>query len=237
MQILPNVYLVNGFPYGQHQNAYVVRAGDVRGRPVRVMVDSGDLETDTFGLVQRNCSLWGIGLEQISHMLVTHAHFDHSSHAARLQQMGAIIVANEDCADAMATGDDRCIGYAVHRSYTPCRVDRVVSDGAQLQIGGAQVRCIAAPGHAQSCMVYEVMLESRRLWFVGDVILTEPECQGVRLGWNGGPDYDRATYLKTLRELAHLECDCLLPGHGPPCIGNAKRLVEMAYTKALMEWR
>ena len=38
MQVVPGVYLVNGFPYRVHQNTYVIRAGDAL-----VLVDSGDL--------------------------------------------------------------------------------------------------------------------------------------------------------------------------------------------------
>ena len=227
MQIVPNVFLVNGFPYGQHQNSYVVRLGDAL-----VMIDSGDLLTDTFSLVQSNCTIWNIRLSQLSYLFLTHAHFDHASHAAKIQRMGARIVANQDGAEAVASGDDRCIGYAVHRSFQPCKVDRVVHDGEEIEISGSIIRCIEAPGHANSSVIYEVILDGRRLWFVGDVILTGQECQSVELGWNGGPDYDRRAYRATLARLCHMECDCLFPGHGPPCLGNGKRLVEMAYTKA-----
>ena len=71
MQIIPGVYLVNGFPYSQHQNSYVVRDGDLT-----VLVDSGDLRTDTFPLVRGNAARWGIDLTQLDYMLITHAHFD-----------------------------------------------------------------------------------------------------------------------------------------------------------------
>jgi metallo-beta-lactamase class B len=232
MQILPHVYLINGFAYAQHQNGYLLDLGGAL-----VMVDSGDLETPVFDQVQRNSRIWGFDLSQVSTMLVTHAHFDHASHAARLQRMGAKIVANEDCAGAMARGDDRCIGYAVHQEFEPCHVDRVVHDGEELVIGGTTIRCIEAPGHARSCTIYEAMLDGRRLWFVGDVLLVGHECMSVELGWGGGPDYDRSTYLETLRRLCHLPCDSLLPGHGPACVGRGKRLLEMGYTKAMMEWR
>jgi metallo-beta-lactamase class B len=232
MQIVPSVFLVNGFPYGQHQNSYVVRLGNKL-----VMIDAGDLETETFDLLLANCSAWGIGLEQIDYLLITHSHFDHASHAFRLQQMGAKIVTNQDGADALASGDDRCIGYAVHRQFESCKVDHIIKNEDELKVGGVAVRCIEAPGHANSCVIYEILLDERRLWFVGDVILTGPECQSVELGWAGGPDYDQGTYLQTLSHLCHMECDCLFPGHGSPCIGNGKRLVEMAYTKALTEWR
>ncbi|MCD6417042.1 MAG: MBL fold metallo-hydrolase, partial [Planctomycetes bacterium] len=178
MQILPNVFLVNGFPYGQHQNSYVVRLGDEL-----VMIDAGDLETETFDLMQTNCAAWGIRLERIRYLLVTHAHFDHAGHASRLQQMGVKVVTNQDGADALASGDDRCIGYAVHRRFEPCKADYVVKDGDELDAGGSVIRCIEAPGHAGSCVIYEIVLDERRLWFVGDVIVTGPGCQSVELGW------------------------------------------------------
>lgn len=232
MQILPGVYLVNGFPYGRHQNGYLIRT-----EAATILIDSGDLTDDTFGDVRRNCARWDIDLAQVSHLLVTHAHFDHSSHAARLRETGTKIVASRDTADAMAAGDDRCIGYAVHRKYEPCETDMVVEEGQTLEISGLSLRCIAAPGHAKGLMVYEWILDGERLWFCGDLVEVGPECKSVKPGWSGGPDYDRRTYLETLRNLARLELDTLLPGHGPPAIGIGKRLIEQAYTQAMIEWR
>jgi hypothetical protein len=72
---------------------------------------------------------------------------------------------------------------------------------------------------------------------LGDVIVIGPECHSVALGWNGGPDYDRATYVQSPARLAHMDCDCLLPGHGPPCLNNGKRLVEIAYATAMTNLR
>jgi metallo-beta-lactamase class B len=232
MQILPGVYLVDGFPYGEHQNSYVLkRDGAV------VMIDSGESLVETFGMVRSNCARWAIELEEVSHLLITHAHFDHLSNAARLQEMGVKLVANADCADAMAAGDDRTVAYSLHRRFTPCIADIVVKDGDVLHMGSVGFRCIEAPGHARSCAIYQTVLDNQRVWFIGDVVMVGPECRSVELGWNGGPDYDRTAYLATLRTLAHMECDVLLPGHGHPCIGGAKRLLEDAYNKAMTEWR
>ena len=232
MQILPDIYLVNGYPYGEHQNSYVIILPQGT-----LMIDSGDLGDPVFDRVRRNARIWDIDVDQIDHMLITHAHFDHASHAAQLQRMGAKLVANSDCAEAMALGDDRCIGYAVQGQFETCAVDRIVEDEQVLDLCGIQVRCLMAPGHAQSCTVYEILLDGRLLWFVGDVVMVEPECQNAVPGWNGGPDYDRAAYLETLRRLCHLPCDVLLPGHGPAAIGLGRQMVEMAYEHAMTHWR
>ena len=230
MQIVPNVFLVCGFPYGEHQNSYIVRLGNEL-----VLIDSGDSIKPSFDLVQKNCLPWGLRLDQVSHFLITHSHFDHSSHAARMQAMGAKIVTNRDGAEALATGDDRCIGYALHRRFEPCRADLVVKDGDEIQIGTHTIRCIEAPGHANSCVVYEIVLNGQILLFVGDIILTGSECATVELGWGGGPDYDHGLYLKTLHRLCHMPCDNLCPGHGPPGLGNGRIIAEMAYTKAMSD--
>lgn len=233
MQIVPNIFLVNGFPYGVHHNHYVVKLGDAW-----VMVDCGDLVGDTLDLVRANCARWGIHLEDIRYLLTTHSHVDHASHARTLQRLGAKIVANQDCADALASGDERCLRFAYGAfsgKFEPCHVDMIVKDGDEIEIGGHTVRCIEAPGHANSCVIYEMDLMEKRHWFVGDVILTGPECKTVELGWRGTPDYDRGLYVKTLKRLSQLDCDCLFPGHGPPLLGNGKRLVELAYTHAMLD--
>jgi len=95
----------------------------------------------------------GMDVEEVSHLLVTHGHFDHASHAARLHRRGVRVVANHAGAEALARGDDRCVGYAVHGIFEPCTVDRIVSDGEMLTIGGVEIRCLEAPGHADSCVI------------------------------------------------------------------------------------
>ena len=170
MQIINGVYQANGIAYGYKQNSYVVKVGDSQ-----ILIDSGDLwfrdPPGAFETVLSNCRYWGIQVETLSHLLVTHAHFDHSSHAARWQSMGLKILCSEDTAQAMDSGDERCIGYAVNRRFEPCRADVVVGDEQEIDIEGIGVRCIAAPGHARGCMIYEVTLDERVVWFVGDVVV------------------------------------------------------------------
>jgi glyoxylase-like metal-dependent hydrolase (beta-lactamase superfamily II) len=145
MQILPDVYLVNGSPYGRHQNATWHTHGGAT-----VMIDSGDLQdAETLPEVERNLGRWGFSIEQVSHLLITHPHYDHASHAAALQRRGVKLVATPATAEAMAAGDERCIAYIAHRPFEPCAVDVALEDGQELAVNGLHIRCLAAPGHCQ----------------------------------------------------------------------------------------
>lgn len=234
MQILPGVYLINGSPYGRHQNGYLIHRDGAT-----VLIDSGDLEdAETLPEVERNAARWGFRLEDASHLLITHAHFDHASHAAALRRRGLKIVASPATAEALAAGDERCIGYAVRRVFEPCPVDVVLQDGKELAVGELRLRCLAAPGHADGLVVYETVLDGERLWFVGDLLEASHAHRSVSLPWTGGPDFDRARYIASLARLLRLPpCDHLLPGHGPAAIGCGRRVLEMLYTEALVKWR
>jgi len=234
MQILPGVFLVNGSPYGRHQNGYLLHRDGAT-----ILIDSGDLEdAETLPEVVRNAARWGLRLEDASHLLLTHAHFDHASHAAELQRRGVQVVASPETAEAIAVGDERCIGYAVQRVFAPCRADVVLRDGEELEVGGLRVRCLAAPGHADGLVVYEVLLDGERLWFAGDLLEAQHAHRWANLPWTGDPNLDKARYIQSLRRLLSLPpCDHLLPGHGPAAIGCGRRVLEMLYAEALVKWR
>ena len=233
MQILPGIYLINGSPYGRHQNGYLVHAVGTT-----ILIDSGDLaDAACLPDVERNAARWGFRLEQASHFFITHAHFDHASHAADLQRRGLKVVASPATAAAIAAGDECCVGFAVGRTFEPCQADMVLADREMLTLDGLEVRCIAAPGHCDGLVVFEVVVNEERCWFVGDLLITTHAHQGVELPWTGSPDFDRARYIQSLARLVKLPCDHLFPGHGPAAIGCGKRLLEMAYTEALTKWR
>ena len=157
MQVLPGVYQVNGSPYGRHQNGYRIHRDGAT-----LLIDSGDLAEDTFEEAQRNVARWGLHPKQVTHLLLTHAHFDHASHAARWQRGGVRIVASPETAEAIAVGDECCIGYEVQRTFEPCEADEVIRNGETLRVDDLSVRAIAAPGHAAGLLIYEIVLDGER---------------------------------------------------------------------------
>jgi glyoxylase-like metal-dependent hydrolase (beta-lactamase superfamily II) len=87
-------------------------------------------------------------------------------------------------------------------------------------------------------VVFEMMLDKERCWFVGDLLLTAHAHRMAELPWTGAPDFDRGTYIRSMARLLKLPpCDHLLPGHGPAGIGCGRRILEMTYTEALLKWR
>jgi glyoxylase-like metal-dependent hydrolase (beta-lactamase superfamily II) len=233
MQIIPGVYLINGAPYGRYQNSYLIHS-----EGATLIIDSGDLDDGAcLPEVERNAARWGFKLEQASHMLVTHPHYDHSSDAAALQRRGLKIVASPATARSMAAGDEMCIAFSTHRPYEPCRADVILADGEELAVGGLVVRVIAAPGHTEGLVVFEIQINGERCWFIGDLFVTSGANRAVEMPWAGSPDFDRAQYVRTLAKLSSLPCDNLFPGHGPAALGFGRRMVEMAYTDSLTRYR
>jgi glyoxylase-like metal-dependent hydrolase (beta-lactamase superfamily II) len=230
--VLPGVYLVFGFPWGRHPNAYAVDCGQGEIAMVDAGQDPGDLE-HAFGVVRE----WGLDPECVRVLLLTHAHFDHAGNAHLLADRGVRVVAGRPDAEAVEAGDERTIGYAVHRTFVPTAVTRKLADGDSVKVGGLEFGSILVPGHTEGCVVYTLELGGRRVMFTGDVVQVGPECGSANLGWTGGPDYDRAKYLASLRRLAGEPCDVVLGGHGEPCLADGKTVLEMAYTRAMLEWR
>lgn len=234
MHIVKGIFQVNGSPYGRHQNSYLVYHEDTT-----ILIDAGDLQdAETLPEIERNMQRWGFSINQVSHLFVTHAHFDHASHAAALQRRGVRIVASPETADAMASGDDRCIGYAVQRRFESCQVDAIVNDGDIFSVGVLSVKCHAAPGHCDGLMVFDIVLDGERSWFTGDLFEAVHAHAWVNLPWTGSPDFNKATYITSLARLLTLPpCDHVMPGHGPAAIGHGYRLLQMAYNEALVKWR
>ncbi len=231
MQILPNIYLLDGFAYAQHANFYLVH--DEQGN---VIIDAGTTGAD-LERAERRLRVWGISLEKVDTLLLTHSHYDHVGNAAELRRRGASVVAGPGDAEGVERADWRTAPYAAGFRLPRCPVDRVVRDGEIVEAGGFRFEVIQAPGHTQGSVIYQLRHAGRIIWFVGDVVLINNTNFEPELGWQGGEDFDKPAYLRSLRRLAELPVDCILAGHYFPYLNEGQRLVGRAYVKALVEWR
>lgn len=245
MQVLPHIYEINGSEFGRWQNTFLVNHSGAT-----ILFDCGDMSNMPVyakdvpavnGLheVEENARIWGFRLEDVSHLFVTHEHFDHASHAAALQRRGIKIVCASGAADALTTADRRVIGWAHGREVEPVTPDIVVEDNGVVTIGDLSVRGLAVPGHSSGSMVWEVILDGQRNWFIGDLFTTVTAHSGVMLPWMGDINSDLNLYTRSLERLLDEQGrpDNVFPGHGPSALGFGYLTLEMAYRQVLSTWR
>ncbi len=213
MEIVKNVYQVAGYPYGTHQNIYVIK-----GEDALMMVDTGIDESD-LALVDENLTYWGLKDYPISHVLITNSHYDHCANAHILRKKGAKIVAGPSDAEGIESGDDRTASYAFthKKKFIPCTVDLKIKDGDVIKSPGIKIEAIHVPGYTKGSMFYKFVTGGKILLFTGDVIKVFWAGNNLqsKLGWSGGVDYDRELYLETIKnKISVMPADILLPAHG-----------------------
>jgi len=157
--------------------------------------------------------------QRISHILVTHAHLDHSPLARRLARTcGAPVLAYGDARAGRSAvmrklaGDGPMGGgEGVDAAFRP---DSVLGDGTVLRGEGWALQALWTPGHFGNHMsfVYEDAV------FTGDLVM----------GWASSlvspPDGDLGDFMASCRRLRGLGARVLYPGHGAPVTDPAARL-------------
>lgn len=147
--------------------------------------------------------LAAIGGRNISHILITHTHRDHSPAAAPLKA---------------ATGA-KTYGYGPHarhdgdveeggdRDFVP---DVTVRDGDIIESGGGRFECVFTPGHTSNHMCFA--LDDEKALFTGDHVM----------GWSttvvAPPDGDMGAYMRSLEKLIARRDKILYPTHGSPIL-------------------
>lgn len=145
-----------------------------------------------------------IGARQVSHILITHTHRDHSPAAAALKDWsGAKIYAMAPAPARLEEG--AAVDEAHDHDFLP---DVLVGDGARIAGDGFTLRAVATPGHTAGHMAYG--LDEEGALFCGDHVM----------GWSTSviapPDGDMGAYMKSLQTLIARDDRILYPTHGAP---------------------
>lgn len=157
--------------------------------------------------------------ERISHVLVTHAHVDHTPLARPLAaRWGAPVLA---MGDAVARRNPAHAGLAglgggegLDRDFAP---DIRLADGDVVEGAGWRLTALWTPGHIGDhlCLLWGAAA------FSGDHVM----------GWASTvvspPDGDMAAYMASLDKLAAAGPRVLYPGHGEPVADPAGRMAEL----------
>ncbi len=231
MKLSQHIYLLSGFCYGIHQNVY----GVLTPHDTMVLIDTGTDEKD-LAIINDTLKFWELNEKKITHVLITHSHYDHCGNAHLFRQNGARIIAGETDAGGIETGDERTINYAFASPFPVCKVDQVITQG-DLFLDGLTFTCHSVPGHSSGSTVYEIHIDGITAMFTGDFIRVSNNCEEGKLGWTGAEDFDPKAYLASLRKMKDLSTDFVLGGHFQPCLKNGSQILKSAYKNALLDFR
>jgi hydroxyacylglutathione hydrolase len=163
-------------------------------------------------------------------IILTHADIDHSGSVAGLKEkLRNVKVAIHEADAPRLTGEKplkevRGLVGLLFRAmspfikFKPVKPDVLLKDGEQ--VDGLSV--IHTPGHTEgSICLYS---ESLKAMFVGDALRTDkngrPKLPSAAMTFNIGEAKN------SIRKIASYEFELLLPGHGPPIVTDASKMVK-----------
>jgi len=180
------------------------------------VIDPGPLVPEHLDALKR-----AVAGRNLTHILVTHTHADHSPAARPLGEWTGTKTYGFGPHGGLA---DEAINIEEggDRQFMP---DVIVRDGDIIEGSGFSFECVFTPGHTSNHMCYA--LREEKALFTGDHVM----------GWSttvvAPPDGDMAQYLASLRKLIARDDRILYPTHGGP-IRDPKPFLE-AYLKHRLE--
>ncbi|MEM9838773.1 MAG: MBL fold metallo-hydrolase [Pseudomonadota bacterium] len=181
---------------------YIIGHGDV------AVIDPGPALDDHFDAVKK-----AVEGERVTHVLVTHAHMDHSPLSHPFAEWAGCSVyaggpgAASESAVRMEAGDDL--------TFKP---DITIEDGWECSGPGWTIEGIATPGHTANHFCYA--LREENALFSGDHIM----------GWSTSivspPDGSMSEYLRSLRKVQNRGFSTVYPSHGAPIDHDPNGFIE-----------
>jgi glyoxylase-like metal-dependent hydrolase (beta-lactamase superfamily II) len=174
------------------------------GRGAVAVIDPGPDDPEHLEALRR-----AVAGEQVTHVLVTHTHADHSPLARPFaQSQGAPVFAARP--PGAADRPEASTEEDVDAAFFP---DVVLAGGEQVSGPGWTLEALATPGHASNHLAF-ALLEENAL-FPGDHVM----------GWSttvvAPPDGDMSAYYQSLDRVAARGFSTLWPTHGPPVVEPA----------------
>mgnify|MGYP006280432737 CR=1 FL=1 len=232
MRLIGPVYLIGGQDFNRvhldwpanDANVYLVDSGDTF-----IMIDCGCGESLP-GILD-NVRQMGFEVADISHLLLTHAHFPHAAAADDVQKMQIEVMASPFTAEVVRAGDLRTASFCYGHDFPACERDiTTLEDGEPLEVGAIELQARALPGHSPGHMGFDFLADNHRMLFCGDAVRS-PHLKARRDRFG----YDREANLDTLSDLLNDPPDVLYPGHGPFCLSAGEKWIQEELRKELSE--
>jgi metallo-beta-lactamase class B len=145
--------------------------------------------------------------------LISHAHWDHCAGSAQIKKLtGAkYMVMDADVPVVEAGGmSDFIYGDSPRSLYAPTKVDQILHDGEQVELGGVVLVAHLTPGHTKGCTTWTAKVAGQHVVIVGSPNVNP----GYVLVNNANYPQIAQDYERTFRVLKSLPCDVFLGAHG-----------------------
>ncbi len=175
--------------------------------PAKILIDPGHFHL--FDHVAVQLRALGIENSDIDLVLVTHAHPDHFEAAKHFKNEPSLVaVSKQDWGLIQEIGKHMGPAFDLD-SYAP---DFFLGPG-DLNVKGVELQVIRSPGHSPGSVA--LYWPARKALITGDVLFRDG------LGRTDLPGGDGALLKNSIKELAALDSEWLLPGHGGIVSGEA----------------
>jgi len=195
VKVKDDVYVI------QNVNNTVADIGQFGGNVTIYLTDAGALLVDSKNERMHDdivAKVKTLTDKPISYVVLSHNHGDHAGGAAKMQAAGAtVVISREDREQLAKTGQAGLPPVAYH-------------DSLQLFLGGKEVQLREFCGHTRGDTV--VVLPAARVVVAGDLVTTPDSIPQIVNYGDGGNWTDMS---RTLDEIAKLDFDVLVAGHGP----------------------
>lgn len=229
MKISKHIYKSSGVEYGTNSNTFLLDTGDEL-----IAFDLG-YEDKQWKVMKDAAASWGLD-QKINKAFLTHGHYDHAGNTYKANEEGIRVCCGDPDASRIENGYpemERLFG----RKWICARVDERLRDGDIFDFKEARVEVYSASGHSEGSFAFVAETDGHRALITGDMFYVKPlppqDDIELELAYMGGEDFDMDSYIATLKKMATLHCDILLPGHYYVYYGDVDVLCRKAAAMAI----
>jgi glyoxylase-like metal-dependent hydrolase (beta-lactamase superfamily II) len=170
--------------------------------PTRVLIDPG--HRNLFDHVKKGLGEIGLTLEDIGLIVCTHGHPDHIEAAQLFKESHTLLTLHQKEWQFLKSMDQQ-IRAAIGINLDSISPDFFLNEG-DISLNDIDLIVLHTPGHSPGSV--SLYWPDQKLLFTGDLVFKEG------LGRTDLPGGDSALLKESVKRLAELEVEWLLPGHG-----------------------
>ena len=164
-------------------------------------------------VVEANIKSLGFKLSDVKYLLENHAHNDHVAGLAQLKKStGAKLLASKNDRKALEKGAHTGDNENGPTKFPAVKVDRIITDGEQLKLGGISLQAVFTPGHTEGATSWltrdTIKGTDHSIFFLSSITVA-----GNRLINNKVSPKIVEDYRNSFARAKSIQADILLIGH------------------------